>query len=36
MPACIFAFIAAHAVGQGAIIWVYISEILPDKFRASG
>ena len=36
MPACIVAFIAAHAVGQGAVIWVYISEIFPDKFRASG
>ncbi len=36
VPACIVAFIAAHAVGQGAVIWVYISEIFPDKFRASG
>ena len=26
VPVCIFAFIAAHAVGQGAVIWVYISE----------
>jgi MFS family permease len=29
VPACIFAFIAAHAIGQGAVIWVFISEILP-------
>ena len=36
VPACIFAFIAAHAIGQGAVIWVYISEIFPDRFRASG
>ena len=36
VPACIFAFIAAHAVGQGAVIWVLISEIFPDKFRAMG
>lgn len=36
VPACIFAFIAAHAVGQGAVIWVLISEIFPDKFRAKG
>jgi MFS transporter, SP family, arabinose:H+ symporter len=36
VPACIFAFIAAHAVGQGAVIWVLISEIFPDKFRAAG
>lgn len=36
VPACIFAFIAAHAVGQGAVIWVLISEIFPDKYRATG
>jgi sugar porter (SP) family MFS transporter len=36
VPACIFAFIAAHAVGQGAVIWVYISEIFPDTHRAQG
>jgi MFS family permease len=33
---CIFAFIASHAIGQGAVIWVYISEIFPDKYRAVG
>ncbi len=32
----IFAFIAAHAVGQGAVIWVFISEIFPNRFRAAG
>jgi sugar porter (SP) family MFS transporter len=36
VPVCIFAFIAAHAIGQGAVIWVLISEIFPDKFRAKG
>jgi sugar porter (SP) family MFS transporter len=36
VPACIFAFIAAHAVGQGAVIWVFISEIFPNRFRATG
>jgi MFS transporter, SP family, arabinose:H+ symporter len=36
VPACIFAFIAAHAVGQGAVIWVYISEIFPNQQRAAG
>lgn len=36
VPWCIFAFIAAHAVGQGAVIWVLISEIFPDQFRAMG
>jgi sugar porter (SP) family MFS transporter len=29
-------FIAAHAVGQGAVIWVFISEIFPNKIRALG
>ena len=36
VPACIFAFIAAHAIGQGAVIWVLISEIFPDRHRAAG
>jgi SP family arabinose:H+ symporter-like MFS transporter len=36
VPACIFGFIAAHAIGQGAVIWVYISEIFPDTHRAHG
>lgn len=36
VPAAIFAFIAAHAVGQGAVIWVFISEIFPDRYRATG
>ena len=29
-------FIASHAVGQGAVIWVFISEIFPNKIRATG
>lgn len=36
VPVCIFAFIAAHAVGQGAVIWVLISEIFPNQHRATG
>jgi len=36
VPVCIFAFIAAHAIGQGAVIWVLISEIFPARFRAMG
>lgn len=36
VPGCIFAFIAAHAVGQGAVIWVFISEIFPNRHRAEG
>ena len=34
--ACIFLFIFAHAVGQGTVIWVFISEVFPQKFRAEG
>ena len=36
IPTCIFAFIAAHAIGQGAVIWVFISEIFPNRHRAQG
>jgi len=36
VPFCIFAFIAAHAIGQGAVIWVFISEIFPTRYRAAG
>ena len=36
VPACIFSFIAAHAIGQGAVIWVFISEIFPNRHRAQG
>jgi MFS family permease len=36
VPACLFAFIAAHAVGQGTVIWVYLSEIFPTQHRAAG
>ena len=36
VPNCIFSFIAAHAIGQGAVIWVFISEIFPNQFRATG
>lgn len=32
----ILIFIASHAVGQGAVIWVFISEIFPNNVRASG
>lgn len=34
--AFVSAFIAAHAVGQGAVIWVFISEIFPNKVRDYG
>lgn len=29
-------FVASHAIGQGAVIWVFISEIFPNKVRAFG
>lgn len=32
----ILTFIASHAVGQGAVIWVFISEIFPNKVRSYG
>lgn len=32
----VFLFIAAHAIGQGAVIWVFISEIFPSEVRAYG
>jgi sugar porter (SP) family MFS transporter len=36
VPGFIFLFIAAHAIGQGTVIWVYISEIFPNAARARG
>lgn len=32
----ILMFIASHAVGQGAVIWVFIAEIFPNSVRAAG
>ena len=29
-------FIASHAIGQGAVIWVFIAEIFPNQIRALG
>lgn len=36
VPIFLFMFIAAHAIGQGTVIWVFISEIFPNHLRASG
>jgi sugar porter (SP) family MFS transporter len=36
VPIFLFLFIAAHAIGQGAVIWVFISEIFPNHLRAGG
>lgn len=32
----VFLFIASHAIGQGAVIWVFIAEIFPTQARARG
>ncbi|MBT8281892.1 MAG: sugar porter family MFS transporter [Muriicola sp.] len=32
----LFVFIAAHAIGQGSVIWVFISEIFPNHLRGYG
>lgn len=29
-------FVASHAIGQGAVIWVFISEVFPTRVRALG
>ena len=34
--ACIFLFLASHGLGQGTVIWVLISEVFPQRFRAQG
>lgn len=34
--ASLMVFIASHAFGQGAVIWVFISEIFPNRARARG
>lgn len=36
VPIFLFLFIASHAIGQGAVIWVFISEIFPSHLRAKG
>ena len=36
VPVFFFIFIASHAIGQGAVIWVFISEIFPNHLRANG
>ncbi len=36
MPIFLFMFIASHAIGQGTVIWVFISEIFPNHLRGFG
>jgi len=36
VPIFLFMFIGSHAIGQGTVIWVFISEIFPNHLRAKG
>lgn len=36
LPIFVFGFIISHAVGQGSVIWVFISEMFPNDLRAYG
>ncbi|WP_224491409.1 sugar porter family MFS transporter [Robertkochia flava] len=36
VPIFLFLFIASHAIGQGAVIWVFISEVFPNHLRGAG
>lgn len=36
VPLLLGLFIAAHAISQGAIIWVFIAEVFPNHVRARG
>ncbi|RMD71520.1 MAG: MFS transporter, partial [Bacteroidetes bacterium] len=36
VPIFLFLFIAAHAIGQGSVIWVFISEVFPNHLRGQG
>ena len=36
LPIFLFVFIASHAIGQGVVIWVFISEIYPNHLRSAG
>jgi len=36
VPLLLFVFIASHGIGQGTVIWVFISEVFPNSVRAYG
>lgn len=36
IPIFFFIFIAAHGIGQGTVIWVFIAEVFPNHLRADG
>ncbi len=33
---CLIGFIAAHAIGQETVFWVFIGELVPNDHRAAG
>lgn len=36
VPVYLFIFVASHAIGQGSVIWVFISEVFPNSVRGKG
>ena len=34
--ASVFLFVLSHSLGMGTVIWVFISEVFPQRFRAEG
>ena len=34
--ASVFLFVLSHSLGMGTVIWVFISEVFPQRFRAQG
>jgi len=36
VPIYLFIFVASHAIGQGSVIWVFVSEIFPNSVRGKG
>ena len=36
MVGCVIGFVAFFAFSQGAVIWVFLSEIFPNRIRSKG
>ena len=36
VPIFLFVFVGSHAIGQGAVIWVFIAEVFPTHLRPQG
>lgn len=34
--ACVFVFVVFYQLGQGVVLWVFLSELFPTRFRAQG